>query len=206
MEEVIETYHLPNNHDEPVVCVDETSKQQTKEVRLPISCKPGQNAKYDSEYQRNGVSNLFMMFQPLGSWREVKLTNQRTAKDWGLLMKDLVDIHFATATIIHVVCDNLNTHNHASLYKIFNPEEARRIANKIQFHYTPKHGSWLNMAEIEFSVLSKQCLNRRIPDQETLKAEVSAWVKERNSTNSSINWQFTNEDARIKLRKLYPTI
>jgi hypothetical protein len=206
MEEIIETYHLPYLSDEPVVCVDETSKQQTKEIRIPVSPKPGHPGKYDSEYERNGVSNLFMMFQPLGNWREVKVTDQRTAKDWSNVMKDLADTHFPDVKKIHVVCDNLNTHNHASLYKTFSPREARRIANKIEIHYTPKHGSWLNMAEIELSVLSKQCLNRRIPDQEKLTSEVKAWVKQRNDAGSTINWQFTTEDARIKLSKLYPTI
>lgn len=206
MEEIIELYHLPHLVNEPIVCVDETSKQQTKEVRQPIPTKPGQVAKYDSEYERNGVSNIFMMFQPLGNWREVKVTDRRTAKDWAYLMQDLTNTHFPEADKIHVVCDNLNTHSHASLYKTFTPEEARRIADKIQLHYTPKHGSWLNMAEIELSVLSKQCLNRRIADQDILKSEVNSWVKSRNSSKETIKWRFTTKDARIKLSKLYPTI
>lgn len=206
MEDILELYHRPHDPKRPLVCFDESSKQQTKEVRQPIPAQQGQVAKYDTEYKRNGTSNLFMFFAPLEAWREVKVTDRRTMVDWAHCMRDLVDVHFPKAEMIILVMDNLNTHRLASLYLAFPPEEARRIIEKLDIHYTPVHGSWLNMAEIEFSALSKQCLNRRIPDQVSLKQEVSAWTESRNSASTTVNWRFTTEDARIKLHRLYPSI
>ncbi len=206
MEDVLELYHRPYDPDYPLVCMDESSKQMLKEVRKPIPACPGRPERYDTEYERNGTSNIFMFFEPLAANRYVDITNTRKALDWAFQIKDLADVKYPDAKKIIVVMDNLNTHNGASLYKAFPPEEARRILDRIEFHYTPKHGSWLNMAEIELSVLSRQCLNRRIPDQETFKKEVSAWQEKRNSIAGSMNWRFTTEDARIKLKKLYPTI
>ena len=186
--------------------MDESSKQQVKEVRTPIPMKAGQPERFDNEYERNGVSSLFMFFAPLEGWRHVEVTDHRTAEDWALQIKQLIDVYYPEAEIIRLVMDNLNTHTPASLYKVFEPEEARRIANKLEIHYTPKHGSWLNMAEIELSILSRQCLDRRIPDQETLRAEVAAWEVARNKVEAKMDWQFTTEDARVKLKKLYPSI
>lgn len=206
MEDVLEVYHRPYDLQRPLVCFDEGTKQQVKETRLPLPAKPGQMAKYDYEYERNGTSNLFMFFAPLEAWRHVKVTDRRTMIDWAQSMRDLVDVHFPEAETIVVVMDNLNTHKLASLYEAFPPAEARRIAEKLEIHYTPKHGSWLNMAEIELSVLSRQCLNRRMPDQPTLQHEISAWETQRNEAASTVNWRFTTADARIKLKRLYPTI
>ncbi len=206
MEDVLEVYHRPHDPMRPLVCFDEGTKQQTKETRLPLPPQPGAVAKYDYEYERNGTSNLFLFFAPLEAWRHVKVTDQRSRIDWAYCMRDLVDIHFPEADVIVVVMDNLNTHKVASLYEAFPPAEARRIMEKLEIHYTPKHGSWLNMAEIELSVLHRQALNRRIPDQATLKAEVTAWEEQRNSAASTVNWRFTTADARIKLKRLYPTI
>lgn len=205
MEDVLEVYKRPRDKKRPQVCIDESSKQQVKEVKVPLSMKKGIVEKYDYEYERNGVSNLFMMFAPLEGWRHVKVTDRRTKIDWAHCMKDLVDIHFPDAEKIVVVQDNLNTHKPGSLYEAFAAKEARRIIEKIEFHYTPKHGSWLDMAEIEFSALQTQCLNRRVPDQETLKREVVAWEKTRNKSAIKTDWQFTTEDARIKLKHLYPS-
>lgn len=206
MEDILEVYKLPHDPERPLVCMDESSKQQVKEVRTPLPVKEGQPTRYDNEYERNGVSNLFMFFAPLEGWRQVKVTDRRTAEDWAMQVKRLVDEQYPDARIIRLVMDNLNTHTPASLYKVFEPEEARRIASKLEIHYTPKHGSWLNMAEIELSILSKQCLDRRIPDRRTLKAEVSAWAATRNQYRKKMEWRFTSEDARIKLKKLYPSI
>jgi hypothetical protein len=206
MEDVLEVYHRPYDPQRPLVCFDEGTKQQVKETRCPLPAKPGQLAKYDYEYERNGTSNLFMFFAPLKAWRHLKVTDRRTMIDWAYCMRDLVDIHFPDADRIVVVMDNLNTHKLASLYEAFPPTEARRIAEKLEIHYTPKHGSWLNMAEIELSVLSRQCLNRRMPDQPTLRHEISAWETQRNEAASTVNWRFTTADARIKLKRLYPTI
>jgi len=206
MEDVLEVYHQPHDPKRPLVCFDESSKQQVKETRIPLPSQPGRVQKYDYEYERNGTSNLFMMFAPLESWRQVKVTERRTMVDWAHCMRELVDVHFPQAEKIVLVMDNLNTHKPASLYETFAPQEARRIMEKLEIHYTPKHGSWLNMAEIELSVLYKQCLNRRIPDQPYLKHEVSAWQNQRNSATSTVNWRFTTADARIKLKRLYPSI
>ena len=206
MEDVLEVYHRPHDPKRPLVCFDEGSKQQTKETRLPLPPQPGGVAKYDYEYERNGTSNLFIFFAPLEAWRHLKVTDRRTKIDFALCMRDLVDIHFPEAEKIVLVMDNLNTHKLASLYEAFPPAEARRIIEKLEIHYTPKHGSWLNMAEIEFSVLHRQCLKARIPDQVTLIEKVVAWGTRRNAHGSSVHWRFTTEDARIKLHCLYPTI
>lgn len=206
MEDVLEVYKRPYDSTHPQVCMDESSKQHVMDVREPIPAEPGQIERYDTEYERNGVSNLFLFFEPLAGRRHLSITAQRTAVDWAEQIRDLVDEHYPNAKRITLVMDNLNTHTPASLYKAFPPEEARRLLDRLEIHYTPKHGSWLNMAEIEFSVLSKQCLDRRIPDQPTLTREVSAWVAKRNAHQASIDWRFTTEDARIKLKRLYPTI
>jgi hypothetical protein len=206
MEDVLDVYHQPHDPKRPLVCFDEGTKQQVKETRLPLPAQPGSIAKHDYEYERNGTSNLFLFFAPLESWRHVKITDQRTKIDFAHCMRDLVDIHFPDADKIVLVMDNLNTHKLASLYDAFPAPQARRIIEKLEIHYTPKHGSWLNMAEIELSVLSRQCLNRRIPDQSTLIYEVAAWQNQRNAADSTVHWRFTTADARIKLQRLYPII
>ena len=205
MEDVLDIYQRPKDTAMPIVCVDETSKQHLKETRQPLPITQGRPNRYDSEYQRNGVSNLFMIFAPLQGFRHVEVTDQRTSIDFAHVCRDIVDIHFPEAEKVMLVCDNLNTHKSTSLYKAFTPDEARRIDEKLEFHYTPKHGSWLNMAEIEFSVLSRQCLSRRIPDQQTLKCEVQAWQNRRNQQRATVHWRFTTQDARIKLKRLYPS-
>jgi len=171
-----------------------------------MKAKPGKTERYDYEYERNGVSNLFIFFDPLAGWRHVDVTNQRTAIDWAYQIRDLVDIYYPQASCISAVQDNLNTHCGASLYKAFEPDEARRILERLEFHETPKHGSWLNMVEMELSILSRQCLDRCIPDFDPLKKEVAAWVNQRNDSATEMDWRFTTEDARIKLRRLYPSI
>jgi hypothetical protein len=206
MEDVLEVYHRPHDPKRPTVCFDEGSKQQLKETRVPLPTRTGDVAKYDCEYERNGTSNMFVFFAPLEAWRHVKVTDRRTMIDFAYCMRDLVDIHFPEAEKIVMVMDNLNTHKFASLYEAFPPEEARRIIDKLEIHYTPKHGSWLNMAEIELSVLHRQCLKARIPDRETLIEKVTAWEKRRNTSGSTVRWRFTTEDARIKLHRLYPSI
>jgi hypothetical protein len=206
MEDVIEVYHRPHDPDRPVVCVDETSKQLIVETRTPIPAKPGQPKRVDYEYQRNGTANLFMMFAPLEGWREVKVTDRHAATDYAQVLKELSDTHFPQASKIVLVQDNLSTHKPASLYEAFPAKEARRLAERFEWHYTPKHGSWLDMAESELSVLSCQCLDRRIPDKESLINEVAAWQKDRNNKHAKADWQFTTADARIKLKRLYPTL
>lgn len=206
MEDVLAVYQRPDDPRYPLVCMDESSKPQVREVCEPLPAKPGYVHRYDSEYERNGVSNLFLFFEPLTGRRHLSVTDQRTAVDWAHQVRDLVDVHYPDAERITLVMDNLNTHTPASLYKAFAPAEARRLLERLDIHYTPKHGSWLNMAEIEFSILSKQCLDRRIPDQPTLRREVKAWEAERNARASSMDWRFTTEEARIKLKRLYPTI
>ena len=203
---MLEVYQRPYDPKRPQVCFDEGTKQQVKETRSPLPPEPGQPARYDYEYERNGTSNLFIFFAPLEGWRHIKVTDRRTKVDFAYCMRDLVDVHFPEAEKIVLVMDNLNTHKLASLYEAFEPAEARRIIEKLEIHYTPKHGSWLNMAEIELSVLQRQCLNRRIPNQPTLMTEVAAWEDHRNSVTYSVNWRFTTDDARIKLKRLYPTI
>jgi transposase len=206
MEDVLDIYQLPYDPKHPQVCMDEASKQLVSEVIQPIPAKMGQPEIYDYEYERQGVANLFVLFEPLRGWREIKITERRTKQDWAWLMKELVDVHYPDAETIRLVMDNLNTHVPSSLYETFKPAEAKRILNKLEIHYTPKHGSWLNMAEIELSVLSRQCLDRRIPDALTLTNEVYAWQKDRNNKGTTMNWRFTTADARIKLKKLYPSI
>lgn len=206
MEDVLEVYKRPYDPTQPVVCMDEISKQLVSETRQPLPAQPGQVQRYDYEYRREGVCNLFMFFEPLRGWRHLKVTQRRTRRDWAWAMKELVDVYYPDAQCITVVLDNLNTHTGASLYETFEPAEARRIWQRLDLHYTPKHGSWLNMAEIELSVFARQCLNRRIPDQDTLRHEVAALQAERNRSLSAVNWRFTTADARIKLKKLYPVI
>ena len=206
MEEILDLYAQPPDPARPVVCVDESQKEQRKEVRPAEPLAPAQPYRYDHEYEHNGRSNLFMMFAPHSNWRHVKVTDQRTALDFAECLRDLVDTHFPQAEVIRLVVDNLNTHSKASLYAHFPPAEAHRIASKLEFHYTPKHGSWLDMAEIELAALGRQCLNQRIPDQETLRTLVAAWERERNEAQATIRWLFTTADARRKLERLYPCI
>ncbi len=206
MEDVLSVYARPFDPKRPQVCFDESNKEQHIEVETALPMEPGQPQRYESTFERNGVSNLFMFFAPLLNWRHVKVTERRTSRDWAQCMKDLVDIHFPDAETIAIVMDNLNTHTPAALYAAFAPEEAKRIWDRLEFHYTPKHGSWLNMAEIELSVLSRQCLNRRIPDQEALVWETAAWEARRNAAAATVEWRFTAADARIKLKKLYPIV
>ena len=205
MEDVLELYHEPYDPLRPVVCFDEGTKQLIGETRAVLPMAPGQPMRYDYEYERHGTCNLFMFFSPLVAWRHVKVTERRTMVDFAHCMRDLVDVHFPDAVAIRVALDNLNTHKPASLYEAFEPAEARRILERLEFHFTPKHGSWLNMAEIELNVLSSQCLDRRIADKAFLITEVAAWEEQRNQHASTVNWQFTTADARIKLRKLYPS-
>jgi hypothetical protein len=186
--------------------MDETSKQLVGEIRLPLPVEPGQGQREDYEYERRGVANVFLFCEPLTGWREFQVTERRTRTDGALAMRELSDRHYLTAERITVVLDNLNTHGPASFYEAFAPHEARRLAERFEFHYTPKHGSWLNMAEIEFSVLSRQCLDRRIGDAETLQREIQAWKQQRNRARRSVDWQFTTTDARTKLKRLYPII
>jgi transposase len=206
MEDVLEVYRRPYDSQRPVVCLDEQSKQLVKETRPTIPAKPGRNQRMDYEYERNGTANLFMRFEPLAGRRRVKVTDQRTKVDFAHAIRDMVDEDYPEAKVIVLVMDNLNTHKPAALYEAFEPAEARRLIEKLEIHYTPKHGSWLNMAETELSVMTKQCLDRRIPDVATLRREIAAWEGQRNKARSKINWQFTTHDARIKLRKLYPSI
>jgi len=206
MEDVLDLYTQPAAPSCPLVCFDETSKQLIGEVAPPLPAQPGQPERYDYEYVRNGVANLFMFFAPFHNWRHVKVTERRTKADWAYCMRDLVDVYFPDAPCIVVVEDHLNTHNPAALYEVFPPAEAKRILDRLQLHYTPKHGSWLNMAEIELSVLNRQCLDRRIPDQPALEHQVAAWEQHRNDTEATVRWRFTTSDARIKLKQLYPSI
>jgi hypothetical protein len=206
MEDVLEVYTRPYDERFPQVCLDEKSKQLVGEVRKPLTVSPGRPARYDYEYEREGTANLFIVSEPLAGWRHISVTERRTKIDWAHCVKELVDVHYPEAEKIVLVLDNLNTHTPAALYEAFVPAEARRIARKLEIHYTPRHGSWLNMAEIELSVLARQCLDQRIPDQETLAEEVGAWEAERNAAESSIDWRFTSADARIKLKHLYPEI
>jgi hypothetical protein len=206
MEDILTVYKGSYEAVHPLICRDESSKQQLKEVRQPMPAKPGSVEKYDTEYERNGVSNLFMFFEPLAGQRQVAVTDQRTAVDWAQPIQYLTDALYPRAERITWVMANLNTHTGASWYKAFPPEEARRILDKLDIHYTPKHGSWLNRAEIELSLLSRHCLSRRIPAQETLRQEVTAWQATRNALAKSMEWRFTNGDARVKLKKLYPTV
>jgi transposase len=206
MEDILSVYKREFNPAQPLICMDETSRQLVKETRRPIRAKAGHPARYDYEYDRNGVCNLFMFFEPLGGKRHVSVTDRRTKVDWAMQIKELLDVHYRSAEKVTLVMDNLNTHTGASLYEVFEPHEARRLLDRLDIHYTPKHGSWLNMAEIELGVLTRQCLNRRIPDKEILSAEVAAWEHRRNNSEVKVNWRFTTTEARIKLKRLYPTL
>jgi uncharacterized small protein (DUF1192 family) len=206
MEDILEVYQRPYDPHRPLVCLDETSKQLIAETRVPIAAKPGQPGRHDYEYRRNGTANLFMMFAPLEGWRHVKVTDRHTAVDYAQVLKELSDTHFPGSAKIVLVQDNLNTHKPASLYEAFPPAEARRLVERFEWHYTPNHGSWLDMAESELGVLSSQCLDRRIPDQWVLKDEVAAWEADRNKKHAKANWQFTTADARVKLKRLYPAL
>jgi hypothetical protein len=206
MEEVLDVYHRPRDPVCPLVCLDETSKQLIKETRLPIPPRPGRPARTDYEYERNGTANIFMLFAPLEGWRHVEITDRHAAVDYAHLLKDLSDRWFPNATKIALVQDNLSTHKPASLYEAFPPAEARRLVERFEWHYTPKHGSWLNMAETELSVLSSQCLDRRIADKDTLVSEASTWEAARNKHHAKADWQFTTADAWVKLKRLYPSL
>ncbi|HEY9862107.1 MAG TPA: IS630 family transposase, partial [Candidatus Obscuribacterales bacterium] len=203
---VLEVYQSSYSSAFPVVCIDEATKQLVKETVIPIPAQPGQPERVDYEYERNGTANLFMVCKPIVGWRRVEVTKQRTAIDYAHLLRTLVDEDYPEAIKITVVQDNPNTHSPASLYKAFEPAEAQRILSHLEFCPTPKHGSWLNMAEIELSVLSRQCLARRIPDLSTLKTELEAWQEQRNQEKTWIDWRFTTADARVKLRRLYTSI
>ena len=203
---MIEVYHRPFDLECPTVCVDEAGKQLIGEVRPPLPVRVGSPAKEDGEYERHGTANLFMAFEPLAGRRVVDVTARRTAKDFAKFLKRVLDEVYPKAPRVVLVTDNLNTHCVGSLYEAFEPAEALRLTKRIEWHYTPKHGSWLNMAEIELSVLARQCLDRRIPDADTLKREVAAWELRRNAAAVKADWQFTTADARVRLKKLYPTI
>jgi DDE superfamily endonuclease len=206
MEDVLEVYQRPRDPLRPVVCLDETSKQLIIETRAPVEAKPGRKKREDYEYERNGVANLFMLFAPLEGWRHVEVTDRHTAVDYAHILKDLSDTRFPGAEKIVLVQDNLNTHKPASLYEAFPAAEARRLVERFEWHYTPKHGSWLDMAESELGVLASQCLDRRIPDKRKLTSEVAAWEDNRNRHHAKADWQFTTADARVKLKRLYPLL
>jgi hypothetical protein len=204
MEDVLDVYALPLDPRRPQVCFDERPAQLIEDVYEPLPPQPGQARRYDYEYERHGTVNLFVMCQPLAGWREVKVTDHRKKVDFAHCMKDLVDVHFPDAEVIRIVLDNLNTHTPGALYGAFEPHEARRILRKLEFHYTPKHGSWLNMAEIEIAILSRQCLKQRIGTMERLQATTAIWTQRRNEQEAMINWQFDVTKARTKLARLYP--
>lgn len=206
MENVLDVYKRPFSNDYPVVCMDESPKQLIKETRLPIKMKKGSEKRVDYEYARCGVCNIFMANEPLKGKRMVKITKRKTKKDWAVFIKEIADKYYKNAKKITLVMDNLNTHKPSSLYEAFKPREAKRIWDRFEFVYTPKHGSWLNMAEIELNVLNGQCLNRRIDNINMVKQEVKAWQDHRNNKNAVINWRFETKNARIKLKRLYPSI
>ena len=206
MENVLAVYQRPYDRLFPVVCMDETSKQLVLEIRPPLPIRPGQVQRHDYEYERNGVASLFVAFEPLAGWRSVKVTETRTRRDWALFIVSLLEGRYRDAKRVLFVLDNLNIHSGASFYEIAPPEQARAWLKRVEFVHTPKHGSWLNMAEGEFSILKRQCLDRRIPHQDTLEREVKAWERRRNNAQIGANWQFTTDDARVKLKKLYPSV
>jgi transposase len=206
MEDVLEVYHRPYDERRPLVCIDEVPVQLVGETRTPLPARPGEPERYDYEYVRNGTANLFMVFEPLLGWRAAQVTERRTAKDFAEVLRWLVEEVHGEARKVALVTDNLNTHGPGCLYEAFEPARARRIAEKLEWHYTPKHGSWLNMAEIELAALGKQCLGRRIGSAEELRREVAAWQAERNERQVEAHWQFTTSKARVKLRRLYPSI
>jgi transposase len=206
MEDVLEVYQRPYDRNRPQVCMDEASKQLLGETRDPMPMAPGQPARQDYEYVRNGTRNLFICFEPLRGYRRVSVTKRRTKVDWAEAVRELVDVEYPEAEQIVLVLDNLNTHTLGALYEAFEPAEARRIARRLEIHYTPKHGSWLNMAEIELSVLARQCLDQRLADGAKLEEEVGAWEQRRNQAGTRMEWRFTTQDARIKLKHLYPSL
>lgn len=204
MENVLEVYKRPYDPKRPVVCMDEKPKQLVKETRTPIACRKGNPQRYDFEYERNGTANVFLFVEPLRGWRRVEVTDRRTRLDWAQQIRRLIDVDHASATRITLVMDNLNTHSPASLYEAFAPAEARRLLEKLEIIHTPKHGSWLNVAEVELAVMEKQSIGGRVPDTMALSERVKSWAQDRNSAKVKVNWQFTTADARIKLRRLYP--
>lgn len=206
MEDVLEVYHRPYDPSRPVVCMDEASKQLIAEVREPLPAQPGRVAKFDSEYERRGTANVFMAVEPLAGQRTVQVTARRTKIDWAQFIKLLLLTMYPEAAVVVLVMDNLNTHGIGSLYEAFDPETARALAARLEIHHTPKHGSWLNMAETELSILSRQCLDRRLESQELLEREVATWERQRNTSGCKIDWQFTTATARVKLRRLYPSL
>ena len=206
MEDIIAIYELPYDEDYPVVCMDETCRQLIGEVQEPIACAPGRPARMDAEYVRNGVMQIFLEVEPLTGKRHVEATEHRTRKDWAWWIKGMLDERYPNAIRLRLVLDNLNTHCFASLYETFEPQQARRLAERIEIHYTPKHGSWLNMAEIELSALNGQCLDRRMPDLKTMQSHIAAWENDRNNRQPKIHWHFSTANARIKLKRLYPNL
>jgi hypothetical protein len=205
MEDILDVYCRPYDPRRPLVCLDEMNRQLLADTRGPLPAAPGHPERVDYEYRREGTTNLFMCCEPLVGWRHVEVTERRTRVDWAQVVRDLVDVHYPDAERIVLVLDNLNTHSPASLYEAFAPAEAKRIADKLEIHYTPKHGSWLNIAEIEFSVLSRQCLGQRMPSRDAMATAVAAWEADRNGAGAPVNWQFTTANARIKLNRLYPS-
>lgn len=205
MEKVLDVYKRPYDRDNPVICMDESPKQLIEETKISIAMKPGQDKKVDYEYSRNGVCNILMANEPLTGKRYPKITKTKTKQDWAVFIKETIDAHYAKQDKITLVMDNYGTHTTGAFYETFAPEEAKRLMDKIDFIFTPKHGSWLNMAEIELNVLQKQCLNRRIGDMETVKSEVNSWMEDRNNKDAKINWRFDEDEARIKLKRLYPS-
>jgi hypothetical protein len=206
MEDVLDVYTRPYDPARPQICLDETSRQVLAETRAALPTAPGRPARHDPEYARDGVVNVFLVGEPLRGWRQVRISERRTRLDWADCIKELVDVHYPDAERIVLVLDQLNTHSPASLYEAFPPAEAKRLADKLEIHYPPKHGSWLNMAEIELSALGRECLDRRIAHRITLSREIEHWVTTRDRRQASVNWQFTTADARIKLRRLYPSL
>ncbi len=204
MEDILDVYLRPYDPNRPVVCMDETSKQLIADIRIPIAAKPGHPQRYDVEYKRCGVTNVFMLTEPLGGWRRVSVTNYRKRLDWAEQIRILLEEDYPDAEVVVLVMDNLNTHSIGSLYEAFEPARARELARRLEIHYTPKHGSWLNIAETELSVLTRQCLNRRIESFELLESKCRSWNVERNGLQKGVDWQFTTTDARIKLKRLYP--
>ncbi len=206
MEDVLEIYHQPYDSKHPVICMDEKPVQLVKQTRIPLPAKSGQPELVDYEYERNGTANIFLFTEPLAGWRKAVVSERRTSVDWAIEIQRLLEQDYADCETVILVCDNLNIHKLASLYQAFAPSTARRLVERLEIHHTPKHGSWLNIAEIELSALTRQCLDRRIPDRETLEQETSAWFIERNHLQKSVDWQFTTADARIRLKRLYPQI
>ena len=206
MEDILELYCLPYDPEIPMVCMDEQPRQLLKETRLPLPAEPGKPERYDYEYERNGTAAIFLFTEPLAGWRKVNVRQRRTSVDWAEEIKELLERDYPQVKKVRLVCDNLNTHKIASLYEAFEPEQARSLARRLEIHYTPKHGSWLNIAEIELSVFTNQCLARRIGEIEMLSRESKAWERKRNADQKGVDWQFTTDDARIKLKHLYPEI